>query len=73
MRQLKVVIADEQSLAFFFDRNTSLGKAIANVHPQSHHGICIHHLLNNVVTYYHGKGLVGLVAKVSKAYRVADF
>ena len=73
MRQLKVVIADEQSLAFFSDRNTSLGKAIANVHPQSHHGICIHHLLNNVVTYYHGKGLVGLVAKASKAYRVADF
>ncbi|XP_013589150.1 PREDICTED: uncharacterized protein LOC106297461 [Brassica oleracea var. oleracea] len=73
MRQLKVVIADEQSLAFFSNRNTSLGKAIANVHPQSHHGICIHHLLNNVVTYYHGKGLVGLVAKASKAYRVADF
>jgi len=73
MRQLKVVIADEQSLAFFSDRNTSLGKAIANVYPQSHHGICIHHLLNNVVTYYHGKGLVGLVAKASKAYRVADF
>ena len=73
MRQLKVVIADEQSLAFVSDRNTSLGKAIANLYPQSHHGICIHHLLNNVLTYYHGKGLVGLVAKASKAYRVADF
>ncbi|XP_013617439.1 PREDICTED: uncharacterized protein LOC106323942 [Brassica oleracea var. oleracea] len=64
---------NSNSLAFVSDRNTSLGKAIANVYPQSHHGICIHHLLNNVVTYYHGKGLVGLVAKASKAYRVADF
>ncbi|XP_048599683.1 uncharacterized protein LOC106373232 [Brassica napus] len=73
MRQLKVVIADDQSLAFVSDRNTSLSKAIANVYPQSHHGICIHNLLNNVVTYYHGKGLVGLVANASKAYRVVDF
>ncbi|XP_013626696.1 PREDICTED: uncharacterized protein LOC106332748 [Brassica oleracea var. oleracea] len=73
MRQLKVVIADDQSLAFVSDRNTSLAKAIANVYPQSHHEICIHNLLNNVVTYYHGKGLVGLVANASKAYRVVDF
>nr|VDD27066.1 unnamed protein product [Brassica oleracea] len=73
IRQLKFVIADEQSLAFVSDRNTSLAKAIVNVYPQSHQEICIHHLLNNVVTYFHGKGLVGLVAKASKPYRIADF
>jgi len=55
------------------DRNTSLAKAIAKVYPHAHHGICIHHLLNNVVTYFKGKGVAGLVAKASKAYRVADF
>ncbi|XP_048613141.1 uncharacterized protein LOC125587056 [Brassica napus] len=73
MRQLKVVIADEHSLAFVSDRNASLCKAIENVYPLSHHGICIHHLLNNVVTHYRGKGLAGLIAKASKAYRVIDF
>ncbi|XP_013658548.2 uncharacterized protein LOC106363339 [Brassica napus] len=73
MRQLKVVIADEHSLAFVSDRNASLCKAIENVYPLSHHGICIHHLLNNVVTHYRGKRLAGLIAKASKAYRVIDF
>ncbi|XP_018474808.2 uncharacterized protein LOC108846094 [Raphanus sativus] len=37
--------------------NTSIAKAPAKVYPHSHHGICIHHLLNNVVTYYKGKGV----------------
>ncbi|XP_033129453.1 uncharacterized protein LOC117126142 [Brassica rapa] len=73
MRQLNVVIADGHSLAFVSDRNSSIVKAIANVYPQAHHGICIHHLLNNVVTYCSGKGVAGLVAKASKAYRAADF
>ncbi|XP_013624408.1 PREDICTED: uncharacterized protein LOC106330498 [Brassica oleracea var. oleracea] len=44
-----------------------------SLYPHAHHGICIHHLLNNVVTYFKGKGVAGLVAKASKAYRVADF
>ncbi|XP_018460226.1 uncharacterized protein LOC108831162 [Raphanus sativus] len=73
MRQLNVVIDDDESLAFVSDRNTSIAKALAKVYPHSHHGICIHNLLNNVVTYYKGKGVAGLVAKASKAYRVADF
>ncbi|XP_013751717.2 uncharacterized protein LOC106454085 [Brassica napus] len=73
MRQLKVVIGDDQNLAFVSDRNNSLAKALAKVYPHAHHGICIHHLLNNVVTYFKGKGVAGLVAKASKAYRVADF
>ncbi|XP_013709047.1 uncharacterized protein LOC106412683 [Brassica napus] len=73
MRQLKVVVADEHSLAFVSDRNASLCKAIENVYPLSQHGICIHHLLNNVVTHYRGKRLAGLIAKASKAYRVIDF
>ena len=73
MRQLNVVIADDQSLAFVSDRNASIAKALAEVYPHSHHEICIHHLLNNVVTYFKGKGVAGLVAKASKAYRVADF
>ncbi|XP_013688880.2 uncharacterized protein LOC106392617 [Brassica napus] len=73
MRQLNMVIADDHSLVFVSDRNSSIAKAIARVYPQAHHGICIHHLLNNVVTYFSGKGVAGLVAKASKAYRAADF
>ncbi|XP_056864034.1 uncharacterized protein LOC130511179 [Raphanus sativus] len=73
LRHLKLVVADERSLAFVSDRNGSLCKAIENVYPLSQHGICIHHLLNNVVTHYIGKGLVGLIAKASKSYRVVDY
>ncbi|XP_013718396.1 uncharacterized protein LOC106422114 [Brassica napus] len=72
-RQLKVVVPDERALAFVSDRNNSLCKGLENVYPLSQHGICIHHLLNNVVTHYRGKGVVGLIAKASKAYRVVDF
>ncbi|XP_056864240.1 uncharacterized protein LOC130511329 [Raphanus sativus] len=73
MRQLKVVVADGNGLAFISDRQGSIAKAVENVYPLAAHGICIHHLLNNVVTYFRGKGLAGLVSKASKAYRVADF
>lgn len=71
--QLQVVVADESSLAFVTDRNPSIIKALENVYPRSRHGICIHHLLNNVVTGFRGKGVAALVAKASKAYRVVDF
>ncbi|XP_056862251.1 uncharacterized protein LOC108839471 [Raphanus sativus] len=73
MRQLKLVIDDDRHLAFISDRHGSIVKGLKKVYPEARHGICIHHLLNNVVTYYHGKGLVGLVSKASKTYRVADF
>ncbi|XP_024009577.1 uncharacterized protein LOC112084590 [Eutrema salsugineum] len=73
LRQLNAVIADDQLLAFISDRNTSVLKALAKVFTQSTHGICIHHLLNNVVTFFKTKGLTGLIAKASKEYRVADF
>lgn len=73
MRQLNVVIADDYTLSFVFDRCTSITKAITNVYPQAHQGICIHHLLNNVVAKSGGKGVAGLVAKASKVYRAADF
>ncbi|XP_056860035.1 uncharacterized protein LOC130508507 [Raphanus sativus] len=73
MRQLKLVVADGNGLAFISDRQGSIAKAVENVYPLAAHGICIHHLLNNVVTYFRGKGLAGLVSKASKAYRVADF
>ncbi|XP_024009774.1 uncharacterized protein LOC112085043 [Eutrema salsugineum] len=73
LRQLNIVIADDQTLAFISDRNTSIIKALAKVFTQSTHGIRIHHLLTNVVTYYKTRGLTGLIAKASKEYRAADF
>ncbi|XP_013650933.2 uncharacterized protein LOC106355559 [Brassica napus] len=70
MRQLKVVVADDNGLAFISDRQVSIAKALEKVYPLARHGICIHHLLNNVISYFKGKGLAGLI---SKAYRVVDF
>ena len=73
MRQLKVVVADDNGLAFISDRQVSIAKALEKVYPLARHGICIHHLLNNVISYFKGKGLAGLISKASKAYRVVDF
>ena len=67
------VIADDHHLAFISDINAAIAKALETVYQTAKHGIFIHHLLNNVVTYYHGKWLVGMVAKASKVYRIAEF
>ncbi|XP_013625681.1 PREDICTED: uncharacterized protein LOC106331810 [Brassica oleracea var. oleracea] len=73
MRQLKVVVAGDNGLAFISDRQMSIAKALEKVYPLARHGIFIHHLLNNVISYFKGKGLAGLISKASKAYRVVDF
>ncbi|XP_048635017.1 uncharacterized protein LOC125608628 [Brassica napus] len=73
MRQLKVVVADDNGLAFISDRQVSIEKTLEKVYPLARHGICIHYLLNNVISYFKGKGLAGLFSKASKAYRVVDF
>ncbi|XP_010424726.1 PREDICTED: uncharacterized protein LOC104709876 [Camelina sativa] len=73
LMQLKVVIADDKDLAFVSDRHISIGKMIGKIYPLAKHGICIHHLIGNVVTNYKGRGVAGRLAKASKAYRVAEF
>ncbi|XP_010421342.1 PREDICTED: uncharacterized protein LOC104706808 [Camelina sativa] len=71
--QLKMVIADEEGLSFVSDRHRSIAKSIGNIYPLAKHGICIHHLISNVITYNKGRGVAGMVAKASKAYRVYEF
>ena len=68
-----MVIADCQDLAFVSNRNASISKAIGTVYPRSAHGICIHHLLTNVVSFFKTKGLTALVEKASRAYRYTEF
>ncbi|KAG7530355.1 MULE transposase domain [Arabidopsis suecica] len=71
--QLKKLIADEEDLAFVSDRHFSITKSLENFYPLASHCICIHHLIGNVITNHHGRGVVGMVAKASKAYRVTEF
>ncbi|XP_013679573.2 uncharacterized protein LOC106384102 [Brassica napus] len=73
LRQLKVVIADSKDLAFVSDRAASIAKALGTVYPRSRHGICVHHLLTNVVKNFKTKGLSALVEKASRAYRFSEF
>ncbi|XP_048605696.1 uncharacterized protein LOC125583151 [Brassica napus] len=70
-RQLSVVIHDSKNLVFVSDRHASIAKAIRDVYPRSKHGICIHHLLTNVVKFFRTKGFTALVEKTSKAYSPA--
>ncbi|XP_010481242.1 PREDICTED: uncharacterized protein LOC104760091 [Camelina sativa] len=69
----KPVDADEEGLSFVSDRHTSIAKSIGNIYPLAKHGICIHHLISNIITYNKGRGVAGMVAKASKAYRVVEF
>ncbi|XP_019097482.1 PREDICTED: uncharacterized protein LOC104772779 [Camelina sativa] len=71
--QLKVVIGDEKDLSFFSDRHVSISKSLDKIYPLSTHGICIHHLIGNVITYHKGRGVADLVLRASIAYRVAEF
>ncbi|XP_019082683.1 PREDICTED: uncharacterized protein LOC104704919 [Camelina sativa] len=52
-----MVIADEEGLSFVSDRATSIAKSIGNIYPLAKHGICIHHLISNVITYHKGRGV----------------
>ncbi|CAA7048823.1 unnamed protein product [Microthlaspi erraticum] len=72
-RQLKVVVGDEEGLAFVSDRHVSIAPSLAKVYPLASKGICIHHLLSNMQKVCHDKGMLALIEKASKAYRVVDF
>jgi len=71
--QLKKLIADEEDLAFVSDKHFSITKSLEKIYPLASHGICIHHLIGYVITYHHVRGVAGMVAKASKAYRVTEF
>ncbi|CAA7025289.1 unnamed protein product [Microthlaspi erraticum] len=73
LRQLQVVISDDNDLAFVSDKHFSIEKGLAKVYQRASHEVCIHHLMNNVMRTFHGKCVVGLVAKASKAYRLVEF
>ena len=68
--QLKKVIADDHVLAFVSDLHPSISKSLGKIYPLVAHGIFIHHLIGNVITYHKGRNVVGMVAKTSKTYRV---
>ncbi|XP_019096217.1 PREDICTED: uncharacterized protein LOC109130738 [Camelina sativa] len=71
--QLKVVIGDDKDLSFISDRHVSISKSLEKIYPLSSHGICIHHLIGNVITYHKGRGVADLVSRASKDNRVAEF
>ncbi|KAG7536838.1 Zinc finger SWIM-type [Arabidopsis suecica] len=73
LKQLKILIADDRDLAFVSDRHSSISISLGKIYPLASHGICIHHLIGNVITFHHGRGVADMVAKASKAYRVTEF
>ncbi|XP_010467673.1 PREDICTED: uncharacterized protein LOC104747692 [Camelina sativa] len=53
--------------------HVSISKSLDKIYPLSTHGICINHLIGNVITYHKGRGVADLVSRASKAYRVGEF
>ncbi|KAL5537704.1 hypothetical protein UlMin_045636 [Ulmus minor] len=70
---LKEAIGGREELCIVSDRHLSIANAIKKVYPEAHHGICMHHLKENLIKRYMVAGLHDLFFKAARAYRHLEF
>ncbi|KAL5546205.1 hypothetical protein UlMin_005892 [Ulmus minor] len=70
---LKEAIGGREELCIVSDRHLSIANAIKRVYPEAHHGICMHHLKENLIKRYMVAGLHDLFFKAARAYRHSEF
>ncbi|KAL5566529.1 hypothetical protein UlMin_029693 [Ulmus minor] len=70
---LKEAIGGREELCIVSDRHLSIANAIKKVYPEAHHGICMHHLKENLIKRYMVAGLHDLFFKAARAYRHSEF
>ncbi|KAL5577592.1 hypothetical protein UlMin_019291 [Ulmus minor] len=70
---LKEAIGGHEELCIVSDRHLSIANAIKIVYPKAHHGICMHHLKENLIKRYMVVGLHDLFFKAARAYRHSEF
>lgn len=71
--KLKFVVSNNPRLVMISDKQSSIQKAISNVYPMAHRGICTYHLKKNVITKSGGSKIAKLVQTTSKAYTSNEF
>ncbi|KAL1193995.1 Protein FAR1-RELATED SEQUENCE 5 [Cardamine amara subsp. amara] len=75
-KTLKTIIPDSPELVFISDRNASLIKAVGGVYPSSHHGHCIDHLSQNVmtkVTFVNKDDAAAKFRQIAQIYTITEF
>ncbi|KAL5574739.1 hypothetical protein UlMin_016438 [Ulmus minor] len=70
---LKEAIGGREELCIVSDRHLSIANTIKKVYPEAHHGICMHHLKENLIKHYMVAGLRDLFFKAARAYRHSEF
>ncbi|XP_022155432.1 uncharacterized protein LOC111022579 isoform X2 [Momordica charantia] len=71
--KLKGAIGEVKDLIFVSDRNNSIAKSIAIVFPTAFHGLCIHHLKQNLSAKFNNETIDYLFVNAAKAYRESQF
>ncbi|XP_022848832.1 uncharacterized protein LOC111371157 [Olea europaea var. sylvestris] len=75
LEKLKNAYGHREGLCFVSDRHGSIKKAIEQLHPESCHGICSYHLLQNLKSYYgkSGQNITQAFNSAVRAYTLEEF
>ncbi|XP_070007502.1 protein FAR1-RELATED SEQUENCE 4-like [Nicotiana sylvestris] len=71
--QLHNAIGSRENLFFLPDRHQAIAYGIAKVYPESHHGICIYHLEQNLKRRKVKSEVIKLFQSAARVYRRKEF
>ncbi|XP_070035483.1 protein FAR1-RELATED SEQUENCE 4-like [Nicotiana tomentosiformis] len=71
--ELRNAIGSRDNLIFLSDRHQSIVHGIAKVYPESHHGICIYHLEQNLKRRKVKSEVIKLFQSAARVYRRKEF
>ncbi|XP_019242209.1 PREDICTED: uncharacterized protein LOC109222296 [Nicotiana attenuata] len=71
--ELHNAIGSHDNLIFLSDRHQSIAHGIAKVYPESHHGICIYHLEQNLKRRKVKNEVIELFQSATRVYRRKEF
>ncbi|XP_019225694.1 PREDICTED: uncharacterized protein LOC109207260 [Nicotiana attenuata] len=71
--QLHNAIGSRENLIFLSDRHQAIANGIAKVYPESHHGICIYHLEQNLKRRKVKSEVIKLFQSAARVYRRKEF
>nr|XP_016445693.1 PREDICTED: protein FAR1-RELATED SEQUENCE 4-like [Nicotiana tabacum] len=71
--ELRNAIGSRDNLIFLSDRHQSIAHGIAKVYPESHHGICIYHLEQNLKRRKVKSEVIKLFQSAARVYKRKEF
>ncbi|XP_075092395.1 protein FAR1-RELATED SEQUENCE 4-like [Nicotiana tabacum] len=71
--QLRNAIGSRENLIFLSDRHQAIANGIVKVYPESHHGICIYHLEQNLKRRKVKSEVIKLFQSAARVYKRKEF